>query len=286
LGITLTIGGEFDGFRVNSNTNITYDFGLLPDCNCINTAGNLLTNGSFESGTTGWIANGGSIFTGTGYVACGSRNGFISASSGVLSRVYQDVNVASGTTLTFNGFAGIHTAGLNCSPKLSLIFLNAANAVLSQTDVAVTQNVDVNFGQLAMYTITAKAPVGATKARVQSSTTCNTMKLDAFCLRVSGNAFARAKSVPVQPTEPLQKEFGVTVSPNPVVGLFNLAVSSTDNLSPVHIRILSVNGKILAIQKTAANSTLKIDAATWASGIYFAEVMQNGQRKVVKLIKQ
>jgi type 1 fimbria pilin len=158
--------------------------------------------------------------------------------------------------------------------------------VLSQTDVAVTQNVDVNFGQLAMYTITAKAPTGATKVRVQSSTTCNTMKLDAFCLRVSGNAFAIAKSVPVQIDEPLQKEFGVMVSPNPVVGLFNLAVSSTDNLSPVHIRILSVNGKILVIQKTAANSTLKIDAATWASGIYFAEVMQNGQRKVVKLIKQ
>jgi hypothetical protein len=52
----LSPGAEPDGSASNTNTNNSYDFGLLPDCNCINTSGNLLTNGSFESGTTGWTA--------------------------------------------------------------------------------------------------------------------------------------------------------------------------------------------------------------------------------------
>ena len=69
---------------------------MLPDCNCINTSGNLLTNGSFESGTTGWTASGGSVSSGTGYVACGTKNGFNAASKGKLSTVYQDVNHCCG----------------------------------------------------------------------------------------------------------------------------------------------------------------------------------------------
>src|SRR5205085_8898516 len=121
----------------------TYDFGLLPDCNCINTSGNLLTNGSFESGTTGWSVSGGSMTIGTGYYACGSKNAF-NSSTGKPSIVYQDVNITAGKTVTFGGYAGTHTQGLPCTPKLSLVFRNTAGTVLSQTDVTVTRDVDIN----------------------------------------------------------------------------------------------------------------------------------------------
>lgn len=182
LAITLAFGTEplVDG-NTNPNSNITYDFGFLPDCNCTSSASNLLVNGSFESGTTGWSWSGGSLTTGTGYIACGSANGFNNWSSGT-SKVWQDVTIAAGSTVTFSAYAGTHTAGISCSPKLSLIFLNSSNAVIGQTDVTVTRDVDVNFGQLAYYSITAVAPAGTVKARVQSSITCNTMKIDAFCL--------------------------------------------------------------------------------------------------------
>ena len=174
--ITLVAGTE-----PNGNTNNTYDFGLLPDCSCTTSASNLLVNGSFESGTTGWSWSNGTLTTGTGYIACGLKNGFNSWSSGT-SKVWQDVAVAAGSVVTFKGFAGTHTGGLTCSPKLSLIFLNASNTVLGQSDVTVTKDVTINFGQLDEYTITATAPAGTTKVRVQSSITCNTMKIDAFCL--------------------------------------------------------------------------------------------------------
>lgn len=181
LAITLVAGTEPDGNANNTNTNISYDFGLLPDCGCPNSPGNLLVNPSFENGTTGWSWSGGSLTTGTGYIACGAANGFNNWSSGT-SRVWQDVNTVAGTTLTFSAFAGTHTPGLACSPRLSLIFLNSSNGVISQSDVTVTRDVDAYFGQLEQYSITAVAPPGTVRVRVQSSITCNTMKLDAFCL--------------------------------------------------------------------------------------------------------
>lgn len=181
LAITLIAGTEPDGTNTNTNTNITYDFGFLPDCTCTASASNLLVNGSFENGTTGWSWSGGSLTTGTGYIACGLANGFNNWSTGT-AKVWQDVTVAAGSTVTFSAFAGTHTAGISCSPKLSLIFLNSANVVIGQTDVVVTRDVDVNFNQLAYYSITAVAPAGTVKARVQSAINCNTMKIDAFCL--------------------------------------------------------------------------------------------------------
>ncbi len=288
LAITITTYAEPDGNSNNTNTNNSYDFGLLPDCNCINTSGNLLTNGSFENGTTGWPATGGTVTAGTGYVACGSKNGF-NNSNGKAPNVYQDVTISVGTTVTFSGFSGTHTPGLTCSPKLSLIFRNSSGTVLSQTDVSVTRDVDVNFGQLAYYSITAVAPTGTAKVRVQGSISCNYLKMDAFCLRVANsNPIARTAEASVPNIAAVKSdigEFSVTVNPNPVTSFFNLSVSSRDNISPVDIRILDIDGRVLSVQKTTGVSNLTIKTQGWKSGIYFVEVTQAGRRKLTKLVK-
>ena len=189
-------------------------------------------------------ASGGTITTGVGYIACGGKNGF-NTSSGRTSLVYQDVTVAPGTSLTFSGFAGTHTPGLSCSPKLSLIFRNAAGTVLSQKDITVTHNVDINFGQLAYYSITAVAPTGTAKVRIQSSINCNYMKLDAFCLKATGtNALSRTANTGESKKEiAMQPEFSVSVSPNPAKTFFNLSVNSSDKINPVEVRILGIDGE-------------------------------------------
>jgi len=288
LAITITTGAEPDGNSNNTSTNNSYDFGLLPDCNCINTSGNLLTNGSFENGTTGWTATGGTVTSGTGYVACGSKNGF-NNSNGKVSNVYQDVTISAGTAVTFSGFSGTHTPGLTCSPKLSLIFRNASGIVLGQTDINVTRDVDVNFGQLAYYSITAVAPSGTAKVRVQGSISCNYLKMDAFCLRAGNtNPLARTAAASVSNIAVVKAgiaEFSVTVNPNPVTSFFNLSVSSRDNISPVDIRILDIDGRVLLGQKTTGGSNLKIKTEGWKSGMYFVEVTQAGRRKLTKLVK-
>lgn len=163
-------------------TNI--DAGFAPDCSCVNSAANLLTNPSFESGTTGWSwsSSNGSLTTGNSYVACGAKNGFNDWSSGT-ARVWQDVNVSAGAVVNFSAYAGTHAPGLSCSPKLSLIFLNSSGGVISQSDVAVTRVVGDYNDQLEQYSISnVTAPANTVKVRVQSSITCNYMKLDAFCL--------------------------------------------------------------------------------------------------------
>lgn len=160
----------------------TITFTLTNDCDC---PGNLLTNGSFDTGTASpWSVSGGTLTFGTSYVMCGTKNGFLNWSSGT-AKLWQDVTgITAGDILNFKGFAGTHAPGLACSPKLSLIFYNSSNAVISQVDAAVTY--DVGSGnQLALYTINATAPAGAVKVRVQGSITCNTLKVDGFCLTVT-----------------------------------------------------------------------------------------------------
>lgn len=263
----------------------------MPDCKCINASGNLLTNGNFENGTTGWTASGGSLTTGTGYNACGTRNGF-NTSSGRTSLVYQDVTVAAGATVTFSGYAGTHSQGLSCSPKLSLIFRSASGAVLGQTDIAVTRNVDITNGQLAYYTLTGVAPAGTAKVRVQSSINCNYMKLDAFCLRTSGTGLTTSATTSSKPattslpkSDILQAELLVSVNPNPATSVFNIAITSGDGENQVAVRIFNLDGRLISDQKAAVNSILKVQSGGWKSGLYFVEVTQGSQRKVVRVIK-
>lgn len=163
----------------------TISFTIAHDCDCIGGTGNLLVNGSFENGSTGWSVSGGNITTGTGYVVCGAANGFLNQSSGT-AKIWQDVTgISQGQTVSLKAYAGTHTPGISCNPKLSLIFLNASNGVISQTDVAVTRDVDGAISYLEEYFITAVAPANTAKIRVQGSIGCNTLKLDAFCLTVS-----------------------------------------------------------------------------------------------------
>jgi hypothetical protein len=44
-----------------------------------------------------------------------------------------------------------------------------------------------------------------------------------------------------------------------------------------------MDGKLISTQKTIPNNTLKISAETWRGGMYFVEVIQGGQRQVIKL---
>ena len=46
-----------------------------------------------------------------------------------------------------------------------------------------------------------------------------------------------------------------------------------------------MDGKLILLQKTTANNTLQVNAAGWTSGVYFVEVVQGDQRKVIKLVK-
>jgi hypothetical protein len=82
-----------------------------------------------------------------------------------------------------------------------------------------------------------------------------------------------------------ESDLMVTVLPNPSIDYFTLIVKGKDLEAPVSVKIMDVNGKVLATYKTGINTSLKVGEARWANGTYFAEVTQGGLRKVVRLIK-
>ncbi len=152
------------------------------DCGCTTSTTNLLTNPSFENGTTGYSWSGGNLTTGTGYVICGSKNAFLDETSGT-AKVWQQVtSIAPASVVTFKGWAGTHTPGISCSPKLTLAFYNASSVLISSTSVTVDKDVDKPDYKLKQYTISALAPAGTFYTRVEGSIGCNTLKLDALCL--------------------------------------------------------------------------------------------------------
>jgi hypothetical protein len=88
------------------------------------------------------------------------------------------------------------------------------------------------------------------------------------------------KSEPVTTEEELK----ITVMPNPSTTYFTLKFESKYE-TPVNMRVMDANGRVVDAQsKIGSNSTIRIGAG-YASGTYYAEMIQGGTRKVIQLMK-
>ena len=86
------------------------------------------------------------------------------------------------------------------------------------------------------------------------------------------------------PTSDVNKEIEVSVMPNPSNSYFTVAIGSTGT-RPGTLRVYDINGQVIEKRdKISTNQTIRIGDG-WRSGSYFVEVMQNGRRKFVKIIK-
>ncbi len=83
--------------------------------------------------------------------------------------------------------------------------------------------------------------------------------------------------------EPVAK-LEVRVAPNPTMSDFVLIVNSkTDDL--VNIKVTDAYGKLVAtLNKVVPGSAVRV-GSNFTSGVYFAEIVQGTQRKVVKMVK-
>jgi len=76
----------------------------------------------------------------------------------------------------------------------------------------------------------------------------------------------------------------VSVLPNPSISFFNLKIESNSSM-PVSIRVIDVYGReISRTGNLQINNYFKLGNELKA-GLYFAEIIQGDQRKVLKLIK-
>jgi hypothetical protein len=103
---------------------------------------------------------------------------------------------------------------------------------------------------------------------------------------VTGTATEISKSSVQEVTEkvaPVSKLY-VNIMPNPSADNFNMVINSND-ADPVSVRVSDIFGRLIEMhQKVTSTGILRL-GQTWKGGIYFAEVVQGDQRKVVKMIK-
>jgi hypothetical protein len=79
-------------------------------------------------------------------------------------------------------------------------------------------------------------------------------------------------------------ELKVTVMPNPTTTYFTLKLESRYEI-PISMRVMDARGRVVdAKTKIGANSTIQI-GHNYASGTYYAELIQGTTRKVVQMIK-
>jgi hypothetical protein len=88
---------------------------------------------------------------------------------------------------------------------------------------------------------------------------------------------------PLISTSKDQKVLEVNVFPNPTVGLFNLNVKSL-SAEIVYVRVLDVRGRVMKSLKTNPSVTTLIDLDL-LPGVYFFEVKQGKEMKIVKAVK-
>jgi hypothetical protein len=146
-------------------------------CGCDN---NVLTNASFESGTTGWSKSSGTNFgTDEAYNMCGSKNGLITGTGSI----WQDASIAPGSQVDLNVYGGTHNN--DETHQFKLIFLNSGGTQIGDA-VVKSMNFEVGSGnQLQLYTMSATAPANTAKVRFLLYSSGNYFKVDAACMKVT-----------------------------------------------------------------------------------------------------
>jgi hypothetical protein len=83
--------------------------------------------------------------------------------------------------------------------------------------------------------------------------------------------------------EAINESITIRVLPNPSTRNFTMNISANID-APIYLRVIDVSGRIIERKTISADQTIKV-GNNYRSGIYFAEVIQGNERRIVKLVK-
>lgn len=83
---------------------------------------------------------------------------------------------------------------------------------------------------------------------------------------------------------PATTDFYIRIAQNPSVTQFSLKVI-TQSAKPVYLRVTDGLGRVVDEQKNLPRATTVFIGAAYKPGIYYAEIVQGGNRRLVKLLK-
>jgi hypothetical protein len=83
---------------------------------------------------------------------------------------------------------------------------------------------------------------------------------------------------------PMNENLEASVMPNPSSSVFTLLIRSL-NKNPAQVKVTNILGQVVEKhEKTPVNAALQM-GNRWPAGSYVIEVIQNGQRKLMKIVK-
>ena len=82
----------------------------------------------------------------------------------------------------------------------------------------------------------------------------------------------------------LKEELAINAMPNPSNTYFNLVIKSNNN-NPVQVKITNIFGQLMERHEKIASNTILRLGQRWSSGTYFVEIVQDDQRRIMKIIK-
>jgi hypothetical protein len=149
------------------------------NCSC---PGNLVTNPSFESGTTGWSWSGGTLSKGTGAVACGSFSGDFQITKSTGNWVSQRIatDLPAGTIINASAYAGTHDNSF--AHYLVIDFFNANNVWISNSVIEVNKVLSNAPTGPQLYSWSGTVPAGAKYVNVGFTGSGNLLKTDQWCV--------------------------------------------------------------------------------------------------------
>jgi hypothetical protein len=219
-------------------------------------------------------------YTGTGSsvsvpVSIGDATKKVLGSNAVLFKIDANPAIIDGTTLSFMPNAGIIS---NANDIVVTQYKDAASADLYVAFVKKNNGIFSGFGNMGTlnFTIKSNASLGSTNLSVSQpelyAPNMYPQPVKSGPVKVLNVVLGLQKSV---------TEKSLQIAPNPFQN--TLSVKSDKAIS--NYKIVDVTGKVI-IQKSVNTNTLEINTDNLNAGIYFIEVISNGQKSVEKLVKE
>ena len=101
---------------------------------------------------------------------------------------------------------------------------------------------------------------------------------------ITGNAVTTREAMQAPVSE--SHTFNLSAYPNPTTSQFTLQIQSSDLNEKVQVRVYDLSGRtVQQFNNLAPNQSLRI-GGMYRPGMYFVEMIQGGQRKQLKIVKQ
>jgi uncharacterized delta-60 repeat protein len=187
-------------------------------------------------------------------------------------------NASTARTLTLSGLSTTKTYSI----ELYATRANTGNSTVFTVGTAsITVVTDNNKTAKASFTGLKANTSGQLVVGIKSGTTFN--YLNGFILtEVSTSTTITQRAADIQETT--TPELNVIAFPNPSSAYFNLRIKSNSDKA-VQLRIVNGMGRVVEVKGGITSNTTVPIGHTYRPGVYFAEVIQDGKRVTLKLVK-